>query len=150
MQEDRATAPQEPLVAKESQNLTKLLHGDEAEKTPVQAAAAFRWNQKLEELKAYEAKHGSVKRILGNKSLYSWVHKQHSDYYRLLKQGYLSSMTEYRIKKLEEINRWMWSSHVRFTWDERLVELKKYKHEHGDCLVPLNYEANPQLGGWCV
>jgi hypothetical protein len=31
------------------------------------------------------------------------------------------------------------------TWDERLAELVAYKEEHGNCLVPQNFE---QLGGF--
>jgi hypothetical protein len=31
------------------------------------------------------------------------------------------------------------------TWDERFVELVAYKEEHGNCLVPQNFE---QLGGF--
>lgn len=36
----------------------------------------------------------------------------------------------------------------RKSWDVRFAELKKYRQEHGDCLVPQKYAANPKLGRW--
>merc|ERR1711879_295659 len=33
-------------------------------------------------------------------------------------------------------------------WYERFEELKKYKEEHGDCIVPIAYPENPELGAW--
>jgi hypothetical protein len=33
-------------------------------------------------------------------------------------------------------------------WEELSTRLKKYKEKHGDCLVPQDWEEDPQLGGW--
>ena len=33
-------------------------------------------------------------------------------------------------------------------WLENLNELKKYRSEHGDCVVPRGYACNPSLGTW--
>lgn len=33
-------------------------------------------------------------------------------------------------------------------WHERLKQLTEYKTKHGNCNVPVQYEANPQLGRW--
>jgi rubrerythrin len=33
-------------------------------------------------------------------------------------------------------------------WDNMFERLKKYKAEHGDCLVPKRYVADPKLGTW--
>ena len=33
-------------------------------------------------------------------------------------------------------------------WMQRLNELRQYKEQFGDCLVPRNYEAAPGLGSW--
>jgi hypothetical protein len=33
-------------------------------------------------------------------------------------------------------------------WNEKYKMLLQYKHEHGDCLVPQNYEEDPSLGRW--
>lgn len=34
------------------------------------------------------------------------------------------------------------------TLQDMIAELKKYKEEHGDCDVPLDYGTNPSLGIW--
>merc|ERR1712174_56764 len=33
-------------------------------------------------------------------------------------------------------------------WDENYENLKKYKNEHGSCLVPKDYKDDPRLGNW--
>ena len=33
-------------------------------------------------------------------------------------------------------------------WQRRLKELKAYKKQHGDCLVPQNYKHKEKLGNW--
>ena len=33
-------------------------------------------------------------------------------------------------------------------WNERLKQLIEYKEDHGDCLVPIKYEHNKELGQW--
>jgi len=155
MQEDRATSPQEPLVAEESRKTAKLLHGDETKKTPGQVAAAFRWNQKLKELKAYEAEHGDClvpQNYSANPPLGSWVSKQRKNYKRL-KNGRQSSITKGQIEKLETINGWEWVARGRHRknqsiWNLRLFELQKYKQEHGHLHVPRKYQKSPQLGTW--
>jgi len=155
VQEDRATTPQQPLVAEESRKTAKLLHGDETKKTPGQVAAAFRWNQKLKELKAYEAEHGDClvpQNYSANPPLGSWVSKQRKNYKRL-KNGRQSSITKGQIEKLETINGWEWVARGRHRknqsiWNLRLFELQKYKQEHGHLHVPRKYQKSPQLGTW--
>lgn len=34
------------------------------------------------------------------------------------------------------------------SWNQKLDELKAYKQEHGNCLVPSRYPPNPELGIW--
>lgn len=36
----------------------------------------------------------------------------------------------------------------RLNWFERSEQLQQYKENHGDCLVPKQYKANPSLGLW--
>ena len=57
-------------------------------------------------------------------------------------------MTQERVEKLEALGEWVWVARDRVDWNVRLDELRKYKEEHGDCLVPYRYPANSQLGGW--
>ena len=35
------------------------------------------------------------------------------------------------------------------SFEERMVELREYRSEHGDCKVPAKFQANPSLGNWC-
>lgn len=58
-------------------------------------------------------------------------------------------MTVERARALERLG-FVWSKRDLVDWYSRLEELKQYKQEHGDCLVPNKYSANPQLGTWYV
>lgn len=40
------------------------------------------------------------------------------------------------------------SSRTRVPWEQCYDELKAYQEENGNCLVPSNYAANPQLSRW--
>jgi len=33
-------------------------------------------------------------------------------------------------------------------WENMLAELSQYREEHGDTLVPMEYDLNPRLGTW--
>lgn len=33
-------------------------------------------------------------------------------------------------------------------WEQRYQELLEYKNKHGNCLIPVGYEGNPQLANW--
>ena len=41
----------------------------------------------------------------------------------------------------------VWNSH-QTVWEDRWHELLEYKKKHGNCVVPSNYKANPQLALW--
>lgn len=36
----------------------------------------------------------------------------------------------------------------KMTWNNRYLQLKEYKKENGNCLVPTRFKSNPQLGKW--
>ena len=38
--------------------------------------------------------------------------------------------------------------HDNVQLNKRLEELKEYRNEYGDCLVPQGYNDNPKLGRW--
>ncbi|GFH61992.1 hypothetical protein CTEN210_18468 [Chaetoceros tenuissimus] len=111
------------------------------------------WKEKYEELEEYYAQHGHCnvpKRYKQNKVLGSWVHTQRKRY-RLMKEGSRSGcMTEERVKKLENIGfEWTLFKDVqKYTWDERLGQLKRFKAQYGHCNVPYGFEANKALSGW--
>jgi hypothetical protein len=57
-----------------------------------------------------------------------------------------NKLSPQRIEKLNEVG-FVWDS-LEAQWLECFEELKEYKREHGDTLVPVNYSANPSLGVW--
>mmetsp|Transcript_9288 Transcript_9288/g.16170 ORF Transcript_9288/g.16170 Transcript_9288/m.16170 type:complete len:376 (+) Transcript_9288:71-1198(+) len=54
---------------------------------------------------------------------------------------------EKRKAKLDKLG-FIWRKRSRTSWEDRFVELKQYKEEHGSCKVPQHYEQNKQLGKW--
>ena len=80
-----------------------------------------------------------------NIGLARWVKRQRYQY-KLMIDGHQSTMTEERVKLLEDIG-FIWDSHAA-TWEERLNELREYKRINGDCNVPSSYEKNPKLATW--
>ena len=67
--------------------------------------------------------------------------------HRLRVEGKPSHMTNERKAKLDELG-FEFSLRQRVEWDERLAELVQYKHVHGNCDVPQQYEQNKALGKW--
>lgn len=74
-----------------------------------------------------------------------WVKRQRYQY-KLMQQRMLSTMTQDRIDKLEEIN-FTWDLHTA-VWEERFQELSEFQKEHGHCNVPSNFPKNPTLAAW--
>ncbi|CAJ1954873.1 unnamed protein product [Cylindrotheca closterium] len=81
-----------------------------------------------------------------NLGLARWVKRQRYQY-RLRQEGDLTStMTDYRLQKLEKVG-FIWFSHAS-TWEQRLMELKAFRDENGHCNVSSSYPANPKLAVW--
>ena len=80
-----------------------------------------------------------------------WVRSQRNIYmkYRKSKSSRKNKEVEWRIEQLSKIG-FSWgvplSNDTR--WNSMYKELQKYKYEHGNCLVPTNYQSNPALGQW--
>ncbi|KAL3788864.1 hypothetical protein ACHAW5_009221 [Stephanodiscus triporus] len=109
------------------------------------------WNIRYEELKEYVAEHGNSlvpTNYAKNQSLGLWVLKQRRNFKVGQLEGNLSEaiLSKERIEKLDEIG-FIWDAHEA-QWFERLQELKEYKKNHGDTLVPKVYPANRLLGRW--
>jgi hypothetical protein len=66
--------------------------------------------------------------------------------YKLRQEGKTSTITEVRIRQLEEVG-FVWDSHAA-AWEERLNELKIYLVHNGDCNVPSVCPQYPQLANW--
>ena len=59
-------------------------------------------------------------------------------------------MSAERIQKLNDFG-FVWDAskvHSEAQWLEKMHELKVYKLNHGDTLVPAVYDTNPSLGIW--
>lgn len=109
---------------------------------------AEKWQERFDELIQFskDNQHCLVPHTFPeNPALARWVKRQRYQH-KLLQEGKQSSMTQDRIKILEEIG-FVWDSHEA-AWQERLKELLDYKTANGNCLVPSNYPQNPQLATW--
>ena len=106
------------------------------------------WNDRFQDLKKFQKGHGHClvpNNWEENPPLAQWVKRQRYQY-KLRKQGRHSTMTDKRIKNLDDLG-FVWSSHGA-TWEERYVELVEYTKEHGHCNVPSSFPENHQLAVW--
>ena len=148
-------------VQKQRQNYKLMLEGSKSgrmteERVEKLENIGFEWNKKdiwdmrLEELKLFKAQHGNCNvPMRRNKVLGQWVITQRKNYKRML-EGSKSYMTEERVEKLENIGfEWTINKYVqKYTWDERLGQLKRYKAQNGHCNVSMRDDRNKGLGIW--
>lgn len=109
---------------------------------------AGQWSEKFAELCTYREKMGHClvpHTYSENLPLARWVKRQRYQY-KLMRDGKASTMTEERVKALEDIG-FIWDSQGA-AWGERLAELRLYRQEFGHCNVPSNFSQNPQLATW--
>ena len=105
------------------------------------------WWNRFEELEEYKHEHGDCnvpRRYTASPQLGNWVIVQRQAYKR-------KDLSNERIDALERIGfEWIRGGQEldEKRWWKRYSELEEYKQEHGDCNVPRNYKANPQLGVW--
>jgi hypothetical protein len=105
------------------------------------------WEERLSELAEYRRVFGNCNvpyNYVGNSKLHFWVLTQRRTYRKRL-EGKISSMTPYRIQKLESIG-FEWR--IYLVWEDRLSELTNYCKIQGHCNVPSRYSENIQLGTW--
>lgn len=123
------------------------------------------WNQRLDELKEYREEHGNClvpTKYIKNPKLGRFVSTQRTQYHSYMQakeEGNTDittrNMNEDRIMQLEAIG-FVWTvkgrgvedKNATIRWNTRYEELKAYKEEHGDVLVPFKYPQNPQLVRW--
>jgi hypothetical protein len=107
-----------------------------------------RWLTSYQELKEYKDEYGDCIVPRGfplNPRLASWVAEQRKQY-KLLKDGKNSSITPKRIELLDELD-FAWNAQEA-AWERHINDLKKFRDDYGDCLVPLNHPKYPKLGLW--
>lgn len=107
-----------------------------------------KWLASYEELKQYKDEYGDCIVPRGyplNPRLASWVAEQRKQY-KLLQDEKNSSITPRRIELLNELD-FAWNAQEA-AWERHINDLKRFKEEYGDCLVPLNHPNYPKLGLW--
>lgn len=126
-----------------------------------------KWNQRIEDLLKYKAKHGHLNipfKYPENQSLAHWVHNQRRDY-NLYQEGKPSQMTPEKIKHLNQIN-FVWKSDYPRTkrkdpqtesaekkseeelWEENYKVLADFHKENGSCSVTRYTSSNRKLCAW--
>ena len=106
------------------------------------------WIEQFNELFKFKELHGHClvpHTYPKNQVLSRWVKRQRYQY-KLKQSGKVSTMTDARIHKLENVG-FVWDSHA-ITWNKRFQELQQYREEHGNCNVPSNYPRNQELAVW--
>ena len=114
----------------------------------ISAYQSGRWQQRFNELCEYRKLNGHClvpSQWSENPQLSQWVKRQRYQY-KLKREGQHSTMTDERIKILEDMG-FVWDSHSAF-WEERLNELIQFSMLHGHCNVPTKYPDNPELAVW--
>mmetsp|Transcript_28390 Transcript_28390/g.41783 ORF Transcript_28390/g.41783 Transcript_28390/m.41783 type:complete len:554 (-) Transcript_28390:161-1822(-) len=111
------------------------------------------WEIRFRELVSYKEKYGSTlvpSSYPENPPLGKWVGNQRSAYRWFTQGDKRSWLTRERIQALSDIG-FAWNVRERscpVSWEERVTELKAYRNEYGDCLVPQSFNPNPPLGKW--
>jgi hypothetical protein len=121
------------------------------------------WQKHYDELVEYKKENGHCNvaaRYSKNRRLGIWVSAQRQQYKLLhstpsvdddAKVKRAAPLTQDRIDLLNALG-FTWTIRSRDSlgenWSQRLEELKAYKEEHGNCLVPSRYPPNPELGIW--
>eukprot|EP00956_Cyclotella_meneghiniana_P023549 scaffold46055_cov56-Cyclotella_meneghiniana.AAC.4 len=103
---------------------------------------SYEWLERYEELLQYKEEHGDTLVSQGYKAnlpLGSWVAKQRIEYKA-------NNLSFGRIEALNKIG-FVWNP-LEDQWWDLYEQLLQYKKEHGDTLVPHEYESNPSLGKW--
>jgi hypothetical protein len=106
------------------------------------------WSEKFEDLCEFRKYYGHCHvphTYARNAPLAQWVKRQRYQY-KLKIEGKRSTLSDERVRLLHNIG-FIWNSHEA-VWEERRDELLQYKRSHGHCVVPSNFDRNPQLAVW--
>ena len=107
-----------------------------------------KWKQSYTELLTYKKEYGHCIVPRGfdfNPRLAVWVAEQRKQY-KLHIDGRPSSITQERIEMLDQVD-FVWNAQEA-AWDRHIADLKNFKNECGDCLVPIHHSKYPKLGLW--
>ena len=107
-----------------------------------------KWNSKYELLRQYKKDNGDclVPTRYDDHNLGRWVLKQRTEF-RKFQANKRSALTQEQINRLNKLG-FDWDP-LETQWHSKLVLLRQYKEENGDCLVPRNYQVHDaSLGQW--
>ena len=106
-----------------------------------------KWEERMKELEQFiiENGHGNVSHRK-NAKLANWITSQRKQY-NLYCSGKPSSISIERIEALNKIG-FEWVLRERQKREDRIRELKEYKEEFGNCMVPKRWSRNKRLGQW--
>ena len=107
-----------------------------------------KWDYRLADLLAYRKKNGHClvpHTYPPDPQLARWVKRQRRQY-KLMQEGKPSTMTLDRVELLEKSG-FVWDSHD-VSWKEKIEDLRKFRAEHSNCLVPSNYKKDVGLAVW--
>lgn len=101
------------------------------------------WEDRYHELLRFKSEYGHTRvpaRYKTNPKLGRWVMTQRRQFTVLMK-GLPSALTTERMNRLNEIGFiWGLRSDPVTMWNRKFAELKAYKREYGNCLVPQRYQ----------
>jgi hypothetical protein len=106
------------------------------------------WQDRLSELADYCKEHGHCNVPKGyskNTKLATWVSRQRCNY-RFYQEGKISSMTPFRLQKLESMG-FDWGV-CATPWENRLSELTDFRKKHGHCNATKMNSENTKLANW--
>ena len=106
------------------------------------------WSERFRDLCEFRAQFGHClvpNKCPVNPKLGQWVVSQRT-FYRLYHEDKPSPMTEERIRTLQSVG-FVWNTTAAF-WNEKFAQLIEFKAQFGHFVVPQQYPANPELGGW--
>jgi len=100
------------------------------------------WDANYQKLVSFHKvhKHTNVPRKNEYRMLSKWVSRQRK----------ATTLSQDQMDRLKRIG-FSWENKQERddkAWKERLLRLDKYKRQHGDCLVPQQYEEDLELGTW--
>jgi hypothetical protein len=137
-----------PADEESSESVADSVVDSGGEELKFRAYQAENWTEKFEELLEFRNRLGHClvpNAYEENPPLAQWVKRQRYQY-KLKLEGKRSTMSDERVKALEEIG-FVWDSH-NAAWEERLDELLQYRENNGQCNVPSRYAKNRQLAIW--
>ena len=94
------------------------------------------WMKMFDKMKEFKQQHGHcVPPSKPQSALRTWMEKQRIGYKNFL-AGNPTDMTGLRIRYLNEIQFPFAPTRVRVPWEERYLELRRFKEKYGNILVP--------------